>query len=151
MVWWSIFFCLKGKYPKIIKNPVVSVIDRVTGRLTFKCTVESKEKHERVRHEITWFQGPPGKQFKIDIIGGSSTEAYMQNSNSLKSHPLFPLGQEVSTKPTNRSFKNIYFSESKCNILKKENSIMNVVSKLFWVSCSLLQLFQKLFLKHKMF
>ena len=88
-------FLLKGKFPKFEGNPVVSV-DLNNTRLRFKCKINAREKGEKVRYEVIWFQGSPRKQIKKDILSGSLTESYLQNNNKITETPLFYLGHEVS-------------------------------------------------------
>ena len=93
------FICFfKGMYPKITKNPVVSVINKISDRLKFKCEVDVQEKEENVSHEITWFQGNAGTEIKKDIISWPTTETHLQNNNSFNEPALFHLGQMVRTK-----------------------------------------------------
>ena len=91
-----IIFLLKGNFPKFEGNPVVSV-DLNNTRLRFKCKINATEKGEKVRYEVTWFQGIPRKQIKKDILSANLTESYLQNKNSITETPLFYLGHEVST------------------------------------------------------
>ena len=91
------YFCsLKGAFPNITKDPVVSV-DVENNRLRFKCKIDPEEKADNVRYEIDWFQGrAPAKIIKSDVLTANLTEAYLQNNNGSSGEQLFNLGQEVS-------------------------------------------------------
>ena len=73
----------------------MSVIDKTTSRLQFKCKIDTSEKQETVRHEITWFQGTPGTEIKKHNISWPATEVHLKNNNSFDEPPLFHLGQQV--------------------------------------------------------
>ena len=92
-------FLLKGNFPKLEENPVVSV-DLNNTRLRFKCKINSTENGEKVRYEVNWFQGTPRKQIKKDILNASLTESYLQNNNNIIETPIFYLGHEVSALKT---------------------------------------------------
>ena len=96
------YFCfLKGAFPNITKDPVVSV-DVENNRLRFKCKIDPEEKADNVRYEIVWYQGrKPVKRIKLDVLTANLTEAYLQNSNGASGQQLFNLGQEVSVFESN--------------------------------------------------
>ena len=68
-------------------------VDVKNNTLLFKCKIDPEEKENKVRYEVTWFQGVPRKEIKKENLSAALPEAYLQNR---KDKQLFYLGQEVS-------------------------------------------------------
>lgn len=67
-------------------------VDVKNNTLRFKCKIDPEEKENKVRYEVTWFQGVPRKEIKKENLSTALPNAYLQNERKKR---LFNLGQEV--------------------------------------------------------
>lgn len=68
-------------------------------RLRFICKIflrnDVQQDIEDMEHEVTWYDGPPERKLKVEILQKDDDEAYLENTGTID-NKIFTLGKNVS-------------------------------------------------------